>query len=118
MTSNTDNIEIRNIIIKLNQLNNRQLKLVDNLLEEIIGTSTCSAEGTVVSNFNLIKHVSCNSISLTVNDTAQLIIVGRVGRSSNIGNVEALHSKLVSVRLNRKGLIAKRAAKNLFFLHE
>jgi len=118
MNSNTGDSEIRSIVTKLSYLNNRQLKIVDNLLEEIIGNTKQSVEGTVVSNYNSIKHISCNSVGLTVGDTVQLTTVGRVGRSGDTGKVEALHSKLVSVRLNRKGIVAKRAAKNLFFLHE
>ena len=39
MTGNTGDSEIRSIVMKLSYLNKRQLKIVDNLLEEIIETT-------------------------------------------------------------------------------
>ena len=60
--------------------------------------------------------MSSNSVSLSIDNTVQLATIGRVGQSGDTGKVEKLHNKLVSVRLNRKGLVTNRAAKNLYFV--
>ena len=69
MIGNTSESEIRSIAMKLAYLNNRQLKIVDNLLEEIIGITTQRAESTKISKYNLIKHISCKSVDLTTGNT-------------------------------------------------
>ena len=109
-------------IEKIRALHHRQLKLVDQLLDELLDIpmrDQRTSEITVNSQEdNMPDHCSWDYAKLSVGDRVQLTNSRTICRNGDKGTIIKLHEKLVAVRLDKNDNTAKRSAKHLSCLKD